>query len=77
MASVADTVIIPIQDYIGAGSEARINIPSTPSGNWQWRIDAGCLNEWLADMIYETSKLYHRVPKKNDAGVRCDSQKLS
>lgn len=77
MASVADTVIIPIQDYIGAGSEARINIPSTPSGNWQWRIDGGCLNEWLADMIYETSKLYHRVPKKNDTEVRCDSQKLS
>lgn len=63
MASVADTVIIPIQDYIGAGSEARINIPSTPSGNWQWRIDGGCLNSWLSKMIYDTTALYRRLPQ--------------
>ena len=37
-ASVADTVIIPMQDYLGLGSEARINTPSTLGRNWQWRM---------------------------------------
>lgn len=61
MASVADTVIIPIQDYIGAGSEARINVPSTASGNWQWRIDSRALSCTLCEKIYDVTKLYHRL----------------
>ena len=65
MASVADTVIIPIQDYIGAGSDARINIPSTASGNWQWRIDGTHLNYKLAEEIYEITKLYRRLLPDN------------
>jgi 4-alpha-glucanotransferase len=38
MASVADTVIFPMQDILGLGSEARMNTPSVPSGNWRWRM---------------------------------------
>jgi 4-alpha-glucanotransferase len=38
MASVADTVIFPMQDVLGLGSDARMNTPSVPSGNWRWRM---------------------------------------
>ena len=40
MASVADTVIFPLQDVLGIGSEGRMNLPGTSSGNWHWRYRA-------------------------------------
>jgi 4-alpha-glucanotransferase len=43
LASVADTTIIPLQDVIGLGSEARINTPNTTMGNWSWRFADGSL----------------------------------
>jgi 4-alpha-glucanotransferase len=36
--SVADTVIIPFQDLLGLSSDARMNVPGTPTGNWTWRF---------------------------------------
>ena len=62
--SVADTVILMMPDFMGLDEEARINIPSTIGGNWQWRIAKGCLNDWLAEIIYENTALYGRAPKK-------------
>lgn len=66
--SVADTAIICMQDFMGLGSEARINAPSTLGGiNWQWRIGEGCINDWLAGIIKENTELYGRLwpmPKK-------------
>jgi 4-alpha-glucanotransferase len=38
--SVADTVIIPMQDILGLGMESRMNTPSKPGGNWRWRLSA-------------------------------------
>lgn len=61
MASVSETAIIPMQDYLGLGSEARINIPSTLGNNWKWRLKDGQFTEELADEIYELTKLYYRV----------------
>ena len=47
--SDAAIVIIPIQDWLGLGSEARLNTPGTEGGNnWQWRIPQGALTEELA-----------------------------
>lgn len=59
-ASVADTVIIPMQDFMGLGSDARINEPSTLGKNWQWRISEGCTNDWLAKIILDITKTYGR-----------------
>lgn len=70
LASVADTAIIPMQDYIGAGSEARINTPSTVGNNWRWRISAGCINDWLAQIILKSAKLYRRVPESEEKAER-------
>jgi len=38
MLSPADTVIVPMQDILGLGEEARMNRPGTPEGNWEWRL---------------------------------------
>ena len=38
MESAADTVILPMQDVLGLGGEARMNLPGTTGGNWAWRM---------------------------------------
>lgn len=65
MMSVADTAIFTMADIMGLGSEARINRPSTlGEGNWCWRIGDGCINDWLAGIIMENTRLYGRAPVK-------------
>ena len=61
MMSVADTAIFMMPDFLGLGSEARINTPSTLGNNWRWRIDGGCINDWLAGIIRENTALYGRL----------------
>ena len=41
MMSEADTAILPTQDLLGLGSEARMNRPGLPTGNWEWRLRPG------------------------------------
>jgi 4-alpha-glucanotransferase len=60
-ASVADSAIVPLQDLLGLGSEARMNLPGTPSGNWGWRCPPGALTEQAAQKMREVSVLYGRV----------------
>lgn len=60
LASVADTAVIPIQDYLGLGKEARINTPSTLGFNWRWRLISGQLTKELAEKIRAFVKLYGR-----------------
>jgi len=64
LSCVANLAVIPMQDYLGLGSEARINIPSTLGGNWTWRMKRGALTKELALEIREMSELYGRTPKK-------------
>ncbi len=59
--SVAKLCIIPIQDYLGHGSEARINIPSTLGNNWKWRVNDVELTQDLAEKIREITILYGRA----------------
>jgi 4-alpha-glucanotransferase len=63
MASVADIAIIPIHDYLGLGSEARINIPSTLGGNWTWRMLPDELSSEILERIHKLTKLYGRLYK--------------
>ena len=65
MATCADTVIFQMQDFLGLDNSARINTPSTNENNWQWRIGEGCTNDWLAQIIYDITKLYYRSGKNN------------
>ena len=66
LASVADTAIIPMQDYLGLGAEARINIPSTLGINWKWRMGTKDCTKKLADRIYKICKLYGRTKGKEE-----------
>lgn len=61
MASVADTCIIPMQDYLALDKEARFNFPSTLGDNWKWRMLPGQFDEALAEKIYDFTKLYARL----------------
>ena len=61
MMSRAEICIIPIQDYLGLGSEARINEPSHLENNYHWRLRPGVLTEALAAGIRETARMYGRL----------------
>ncbi len=59
--SVADTAIIPMQDYLNLGDEARINMPSTMGTNWKWRMLPGQDTSELAEKMYELAWTYKRL----------------
>ena len=58
--TVADMAIIPLQDLMELGSEARMNIPGTPSGNWQWRYQQQQLTHDKAAWLRHITKIYNR-----------------
>jgi 4-alpha-glucanotransferase len=60
MASVADVAIIPLQDVLGLGSEARMNLPGKVSGNWKWRYRPGALGAELSARLRSLVALYDR-----------------
>jgi 4-alpha-glucanotransferase len=60
LASIADTAIIPLQDVLGLGSEARMNFPGTARGNWRWRVLPGALDSDLAERLRELNRAYDR-----------------
>ena len=60
-ASVANTAIVPMQDLLGLGSEARMNLPGTVGGNWNWRAKPGDFTNELADALADLTKLYGRL----------------
>lgn len=59
-ASVARIAIIPLQDWLGLGSEARMNQPGREVGNWQWRCRSEHLLEGLADTIARMCLVFGR-----------------
>jgi 4-alpha-glucanotransferase len=61
--SVADRAIVPIQDVLGLGREARMNDPSRPEGNWHWRMAPDALRPELADRLRRLTELAGRVAK--------------
>jgi 4-alpha-glucanotransferase len=61
-ASVADLAVVPIQDVLGLGSEARLNTPSVPDGNYLWRLSPDALTSALADRLARLAEITDRVP---------------
>jgi len=59
--SVADMAIVPLQDVLKLGSEARMNIPGTASGNWRWRFKNGDLKDELAVRLKKLTKTFGRI----------------
>ena len=61
-ATAARDAIVPMQDYLGLGSEARMNIPGTESGNWRWRMAPDQLTAQRCDLIAEMVDAAGRNP---------------
>jgi len=61
ISSVANIAIYPLQDVLGLGSEARMNQPSRPDGNWTWRFRAEQLQPALGERLRELNRLYGRL----------------
>jgi 4-alpha-glucanotransferase len=60
MASVAETAIVPLQDVLGLGAEARMNLPGQGTGNWDWRMQPGELTDEMAERLADLTTLYGR-----------------
>ena len=60
-ASVADMAIVPMQDLLGLGSEARINTPSTIGENWKWRATEEQIDNKLAKKLRKHMQMYARL----------------
>jgi 4-alpha-glucanotransferase len=63
MASVAFTAITPMQDLLGFGSDARMNLPGTTQNNWQWRVLQNHFSPELAARLAHLTTLYGRAKK--------------
>jgi 4-alpha-glucanotransferase len=61
MSSVARTAIVPMQDVLGLGSEARMNTPGHAGGNWRWRLEPDAMTPQLERRLLECSRTYGRV----------------
>lgn len=59
--SVADTAIIQLQDLLGLDTNARMNLPATEEGNWNWRVRASMLTREVSDRLREMTELYSRA----------------
>jgi 4-alpha-glucanotransferase len=62
--SVADLTLFPLQDVLGLGSAARMNVPGTVKNNWSWRVLSEQLSEPVAERLGALTESYERVPSK-------------
>jgi 4-alpha-glucanotransferase len=67
MASVADTAIVPMQDVLGMGGDARMNLPASTEGNWQWRCKTGDFSDKNAAKLRTLATLYGRTDFSDEA----------
>ena len=61
IASVADLTIVPLQDVLGLGSEARMNLPGRPGGNWRWRYAPGALTPEMTARLRKLTDIFGRA----------------
>ncbi len=59
--TAADTVIVPMADWLGLGAEARINTPSTVGENWRWRMESSAFDKRLIRRMRRIAELYGRL----------------
>ncbi|MBO0911334.1 MAG: 4-alpha-glucanotransferase, partial [Acidobacteria bacterium] len=62
--SQANFSVVPLQDVLGLGSDARLNTPSTVTGNYHWRYQAGALKPELAEKLAALAEVTDRLPEK-------------
>jgi 4-alpha-glucanotransferase len=62
LSSVGNQTLIPLQDILGLGGEARMNVPSQAEGNWAWRYQPNALTEEVRDRLKTLTETYGRAP---------------
>ena len=62
--AVAETAIVPLQDVLALGSEARMNTPGRAGGNWSWRYTPDILSPTVLERLRVLTALYGRAPKQ-------------
>ncbi len=73
--SVAVMTLAPMQDFLRLGSEARMNMPGRPYGNWTWRMDGDVLsNDELISQMREMSFLYGRMPEPEEEAMEMEKK---
>jgi 4-alpha-glucanotransferase len=60
LASVADVAIVPLQDVLGAGNEARMNLPGRLGGNWRWRFREGAVTPAMTERLATLARTFGR-----------------
>lgn len=63
LSSVADMALLPLQDLLGLGNEARMNMPGVGTGNWEWCYRPDALTQEIRDRFRTMTKIYNRAPK--------------
>jgi 4-alpha-glucanotransferase len=63
-AAVPATAIAPLQDVLGLGNEARMNLPGQAGGNWTWRMSPAALTDDLAARLRDLTELYGRLAEQ-------------
>jgi 4-alpha-glucanotransferase len=64
LCSTASLCVVPLQDVLGLGSEARMNVPSRNKGNWRWRFGADMLRPELAQKLATLTEVVDRLPQR-------------
>jgi 4-alpha-glucanotransferase len=64
LSSVGDLAIVPLQDILGLGSEAKMNAPGVAEGNWQWRYSSNALKTEIRDRLKHLTYSYGRAPQR-------------
>lgn len=77
--SIAAIAIVPLQDVLDLGSQARMNLPGSSVGNWTWRVLPGQINDHVKNRLLEAALLYGRDPemyagKEAEAGGQTGQQ---
>src|SRR5262249_39917113 len=70
--SVASFSVVPLQDVLGLGSEGRMNTPSEPEGNWEWRFAPGALTSEIASRLALLAEVTDRLPQRCPAVAHHD-----
>ncbi|MBU0599596.1 4-alpha-glucanotransferase [bacterium] len=60
LSSIANMAIIPLQDVLGLGNQARMNLPGKALGNWKWRYTSQMLNNGSRERLKELTERYGR-----------------
>lgn len=61
--SIANFAVIPLQDILGLGTEARMNVPGRQAGNWEWRYQANALTSECCDRLKHLTQFFGRAPQ--------------